>query len=73
MMAPLGEQGAMNIRAVFRAGITFFGKVIPAGTIIPGTPPRDRIDRILIANAPPTLVTREREIFDYASRGLSAC
>jgi hypothetical protein len=62
----------MNIRAVFRAGITFFREVIPGGTIAPGTPPRDRIDRILTATArefAATLVTRDRAMLAYGEKG----
>ena len=53
------------------AGITFFREVIPGGTIVPGTPPRDRTDRVLLATArdlAATLVTRDREMLAYGEK-----
>ncbi len=43
-----------------------------ASSFLPGTPPRDPMDRILIATArelAATLVTRDREILAYGERG----
>ena len=46
--------------------------VLVASTSLPGVPPRDPADRILIATARAydlTLVTRDREILEYGAEG----
>ena len=46
--------------------------ILIAASFLPGTPPRDPMDRILIATArelAATLVTRDREMLAYGERG----
>jgi PIN domain nuclease of toxin-antitoxin system len=46
--------------------------ILIASSFLPGTPPRDPMDRILIATArdlAATLVTRDRALLDYAEAG----
>jgi len=46
--------------------------ILIAASFLPGTPPRDPMDRILIATArelAATLVTRDREILAYGEKG----
>jgi PIN domain nuclease of toxin-antitoxin system len=46
--------------------------ILIASSFLPGTPPRDPMDRILIATArelAATLVTRDREIITYGAAG----
>jgi len=46
--------------------------ILIASSFLPGTPPRDPMDRILIATArelAATLVTRDREIIAYGAQG----
>lgn len=46
--------------------------ILIASSFLPGTPPRDPMDRILIATArelAATLVTRDREMLAYGERG----
>ena len=47
-------------------------RVLIASSFLPGSPPRDPIDRILIATAREEdyrLVTRDKEVLDYAEMG----
>jgi len=47
-------------------------RVLIASSFLPGTPPRDPVDRILVATAREGdyhLVTRDRELLDYAAQG----
>lgn len=47
-------------------------EILIAASFLPGTPPRDPMDRILLATArelPATLVTRDREMLAYGERG----
>ena len=51
---------------------TLAADVLIASSFLPGSPPRDPIDRILIATARHedlTLVTRDRGILDYGAAG----
>jgi PIN domain nuclease of toxin-antitoxin system len=46
--------------------------ILIASSFLPGTPPRDPMDRILLATArelAATLVTRDREILAYSEKG----
>lgn len=46
--------------------------VLVASTILPGTPPADPVDRILVATAREfgyTLVTRDRHLLEYGTKG----
>jgi len=48
------------------------GRVLIASSFLPGSPPRDPVDRILVATAREgdyRLVTRDRELLDYADQG----
>ena len=47
-------------------------RVLIASSFLPGSPPRDPMDRILVATARENdyhLVTRDKELLDYAAQG----
>ena len=47
-------------------------RVLIASSYLPGSPPRDPVDRILVATAREgdyRLVTRDKELLDYAAQG----
>lgn len=47
-------------------------RVLIASSFLPGSPPRDPVDRILVATARENdyhLVTRDKELLDYAAQG----
>ena len=65
-----GFSGFWRCRDVRLAELT--PDILIAASFLPGTPPRDPMDRILLATArelAATLVTRDREIIAYGERG----
>jgi len=47
-------------------------RVLIASSFLPGSPPRDPVDRILVATAREgdyRLVTRDKELLEYAAQG----
>jgi PIN domain nuclease of toxin-antitoxin system len=61
---------------LFEAGGVTLSEMSPdvliAASFLPGTPPRDPADRIIIATARDhgcTLITRDRQLLDYAEQG----